>query len=92
MKYGSASARDIQLGPVSARSVTGDSATAPTGIALLEDACAAVSDSSTLLTALSLTSRAREGRADPARSVGKIDPLEPPGRRCGCWPMSPISF
>jgi hypothetical protein len=41
---------------------------------------------------LSLTSRAREGRADPARSVGKIDPLEPPGRRCGCWPMSPISL
>jgi hypothetical protein len=45
-----------------------------------------------LLTALSLSFRAREGRADPARSVGKTDPLEPPGRRCGCWPMSPISF
>jgi hypothetical protein len=24
--------------------------------------------------------------------AGSTIPLEPPGRRCGCWPMSPISF
>jgi hypothetical protein len=46
-----------------------------------------------VLTALSLPLHAREGRADPARSVSRpTRPLEPPGRRCGCWPMSLISF
>jgi hypothetical protein len=36
-----------------------------------------------VLTALSLPFHAREGRTDP---------LEPPGRRYGCWPMSLIFF
>jgi hypothetical protein len=31
---------------------------------------------------------AREGRADTMGELGRqTDPLEPPGRRCGCWPL-----
>ena len=36
---------------------------------------------------------AREARADTMSELGQqTDPLEPPGRCCGCWPTSPISF
>jgi hypothetical protein len=36
--------------------------------------------------------RARGALRDMSELGQQTDPLEPPGRRCGCWPMSPISF
>jgi hypothetical protein len=37
--------------------------------------------------------RAREWCADTMSELGQqTDPLEPAGRRCGCWPTSPIPF
>jgi hypothetical protein len=36
--------------------------------------------------------RARGALRDMSELGKQTDPLEPPGRRCGCWPMSPIFF
>jgi hypothetical protein len=46
---------------------------------------------------LAAPSRARGARAGRPRRIGRgcaeqPDRLEPPGRRCGCWPTSPIPF
>jgi hypothetical protein len=45
------------------------------------------------LTIVIAYTRARAGRGADSSELGQqTDPLEPPGRRCGCWPTSPILF